>query len=353
MTGTWSVTWHGLRTVAWLELRQRVRSSRWLVVLLVWVAVIGLFTWLTDLAVDPRPVPDGAAVAQDPSGGVMFSVVAFLVLSLGLLVAPALSATAINGDRASGTLATLQVTLLSPAEIALGKLLAAWTVSLVFLATAAPFVLWAYLAGDTPFGRVVSTLLVVAVTFAVVCAVGLGWSALSARAATSAVMTYLSVAALCFGSVVLFGLTVPLVSQVEERRVLTPSFAASPENAECVEEVQEVSVMHTERTWWLLAPSPYVVVADAAPAPDLGEDVLAFDPLTTIRDGVRSAKDGPPEVYDWCGQLTIEDAAARDTAPVWPWGLAVNAFLGSAATVLAVRRLRTPIRTLPRGTRVA
>ena len=32
--GTWRVTWHGVRTVATLELRQRVRSTRWKICLL-------------------------------------------------------------------------------------------------------------------------------------------------------------------------------------------------------------------------------------------------------------------------------------------------------------------------------
>jgi len=41
-------------------------------------------------------------------------------------VTPALTAQSINGDRERGTLATLQVTRLRPADIALGKLAAGW-----------------------------------------------------------------------------------------------------------------------------------------------------------------------------------------------------------------------------------
>jgi ABC-type transport system involved in multi-copper enzyme maturation permease subunit len=356
VSGTWKVTGHGLATVARLELRQRVRSSRWLVVLAIWVAVIGFFTWLTDVAVDPAP--DAPAGVPDPSGGVMFSVVAFLVLSLGVLVAPALSATSINGDRAAGTLATVQVTLLSPAEIALGKLLAAWGTSLAFLVTAVPFIVWAYVAGGTPFGRVLTTLVLVAVTFAVVCAIGLGWSAVCARTGSSAVLTYLSVAGLCVGTVILFGLSVPVVSSVEQVRVLQPgAITASPATAaDCVQTAQEMSVTHTERTWWLLAASPYVVVADAAPAPDLPAGVSAFDPLSAIRDGVRSAKAGPPEVYDWCtpsGTAGPDGDRLADVGAAWPWGLGLNLLLGAAGALVSVRRLRTPMRSLPRGTRVA
>jgi len=41
------------------------------------------------------------------------------------------------------------------------------------------------------------------------------------------------------------------------------------------------------------------------------------------------------------------------STPIWPWGLAGNLLLGAGGVVVAVRRLRIPQRTLPRGTRVA
>ena len=44
---------------------------------------------------------------------------------------------------------------------------------------------------------------------------------------------------------------------------------------------------------------------------------------------------------------------ALDSAPVWPYGLAFLLVAGAGATALAGRRLRTPIRRLPNGTRIA
>ena len=46
-------------------------------------------------------------------GGLLYSLVIYFVLLLGVLVAPAMSGNAINGDRDSGTLATTQVTLIT------------------------------------------------------------------------------------------------------------------------------------------------------------------------------------------------------------------------------------------------
>ena len=126
--GAWRLTWHGVRTVAQLELRQRVRSTRWIVALVAWFVVVGGLTLLITIGLRS----DGSGLDRS-AGPLLFGAVTYLVLGLGLLVTPTLTSTAINGDRAAGTLATLQVTLLSPAEIALGKLLAAWAAACAFL----------------------------------------------------------------------------------------------------------------------------------------------------------------------------------------------------------------------------
>lgn len=364
----------GLGTVVRLELRQRVRSTRWLVALGVWVAVIALVTVLVGLTFASEQL-----VGEEPTGEgpLVFSIIVFLVLSMGLLVSPALAATSVNGDRAAGTLAPLQVTLLSPLEIALGKLVAAWVASLVLLAAAVPFLVWAYAQGDVSAGAVVSTLVLTALTLAVVCAIGLGWSAVCARSAASAVLTYVSVAALCFLSPLVFGFSAPLTLTEDRVTVREQDYSGvtqefddqgnlvSPEPP-CEEVVRTEAVFHTERTWWLLAVSPYVVVADAAPRPpvDPRTGTASFDPLSGIREGVRTARLGPqPEDYDYCyveqssAQLTAEEEARQErldgAGAVWPWGLGVDLLLGALGVGAAVRRLQVPYGALARGTRVA
>ena len=178
--GTWTLTWHGVRTVAALELRQRVRSSRWKVALLVWFAVVAAITLLAGgvlLFVD-----EGGTDTQS-RGVVLGAVVTVLVLGLGLLVTPTLTSTAVNGDRGAGTLATLQVTLLSPVEIALGKLLAAWASACAFLVVSLPFYVIALLMGGVPVWTLPRVLLLTALLLAAVCGIGLGWSARAAGTA--------------------------------------------------------------------------------------------------------------------------------------------------------------------------
>ncbi|WP_243759274.1 ABC transporter permease [Actinotalea soli] len=361
--GTWGLTWHGVRTVARLELRQRIRSTRWVISLVAFGLVVGAVTLLTWLVSDTEP--------GFGAGRTMFGFIVFFVLFLGLLVSPTLSATSINGDRAAGTLATLQVTLLSAAEIAVGKLLASWLASLAFLAVSAPFLLWALATGGTPAVAVVTTLVLLAVMLAVVCAIGLGFSALTTRTAGSSVLTYVAVASLSILTLVVFGLTLPLVSGEETQQVYREDWRAAEEAAlesggeyvpgPCEWFEEEVYVAHTERTWWLLAVNPFVIVADAMPgAPETdahGGYVGEGDPMSLIRYGVRQARLGPPETQDWCYQQPVTQGSGRAEldalSPAWPWGLGANLLLAVGGVVLAVRRLRIPQDRLPQGTRVA
>jgi ABC-type transport system involved in multi-copper enzyme maturation permease subunit len=364
--GSWSVTWHGVRTVATLELRQRVRSTRWYWSLGAFFVVVGAVTALTFVATSRL-----ADVTDPAVGRTMFGFIVFFVLFLGMVVSPTLAATSINGDRAAGTLATLQVTLLSPAEIVLGKLLASWVASLVFLAASVPFIIWAFAAGGTALVGLLTTLLLLALVLAVVCAIGLGFSALAARTAGSAVLTYAAVAGLTVVSLIAFGLSIPLVSGEERVQVYTEDWSrGEPEwDADgnminpppCVLREEDRYVVHSERTWWLLAVNPFVVVADALPPLREGDGYTSFDPMTGIRYGVRMARlGGAPQPLqecwssmDWREQERLERERADALPPVWPWGLVANLLLGAGGVALAVRRLSLPQSTLPKGVRVA
>ncbi|MFI2753672.1 ABC transporter permease [Cellulomonas sp. P22] len=352
--GTWHVTWHGVRTVATLELRQRVRSTRWILALVVWFVVVGGITLLTSGAIGFLTGSGGASIYRGP---LLFSAVVILVLGLGLLVTPTLSSTSVNGDRNAGTLATLQVTLLTPAEIVLGKLLASWTASLAFLGASVPFLGLALAMGGTPVLSFVVALLLLAALLACVCAIGLGFSALVSRTAGSTVLTFLTVAAVTIIAPILFVLTLPSISSDAEIRVWTAQVSNGEHVGSCHWETTTESVVHTERTWWLLGANPFVVVADGAGV--AASDTEINEPLGGIRAGVRELRAGPATEQDRCWSASGQDASSPvaerdlDRSPVWPWGLGINVLLGAAGVVTAVRRLRVPQQTLARGTRVA
>ncbi|TPX00810.1 ABC transporter permease, partial [Schumannella luteola] len=151
---------------------------------------------------------------SDAPGAVLYSVIVYFVLLLGTLVTPALSGNAINGDRENGTLATTQVTLVSTAQLVLGKLLAAWITALGFLVAGLPFLLFALVIGGASVDTAIVSILVLALELGVVAAIGVGLSGLIRRPLFSVVATYLVVALLSVGTLIAFTLG-GLVNQQE------------------------------------------------------------------------------------------------------------------------------------------
>lgn len=383
-----------LWTVARLELVQRIRTSRWPIVLGAWFVIIALVTFASWRAVRE---------ADFASGPSLYDVTTFFVLMLGMLVVPSLTATTVNGDREHGVLATLQTTLVTSWELVLGKLLASWLVSMCFLGTALPFLAWAWVEGGLSAGRILLSLLVLVLVMAVVAAVGLMFSTLTARPVASAVLTYLSLATLVFGTLIAFLLGAVLLTDQVTVKVngIPESYWAAqagpppgesgpvvpgdgvtpaprdeprpPTEADCEVFDRRQDISRTDRLWPLLAMNPFVVVADAAPSrlADNGTFNGGFTPMRWISDGSRDAKAGPPdstEVQDECSfyvamgpDLGSADEDAREAAErerrdanaVWPWGLAFLVALGLVSVVVAERRVRTPLRRLPSGTRIA
>lgn len=354
------LTWEGVRTVAGLELRQRIRTSRWVVVLSVWAVVIYGVALLSWLATSGMTEPDASSPALTATRSVvLYSVTVFFVLGLSMLVVPSLTASSVNGDREHGVLATLQITLLSPWEIILGKLLASWVLAGVFLAVGVPVMVFSLIVGGIGFGTLLAALGCLAVVIASICAIGLMFSTLTARPVTSVVLTYLTVGFLVFGTLILAAVISPLLIERVDRdvritRVDDGQGRLSPPDQQCVWVKQARDEVRTDKIWGLVAVNPFVVVADAAPGRSASRQ--AFEPLGGISDSVRSFRAGPAaqrldecwleQVRSWPG----EDTA--DTGPVWPYGLGVLAVAGIGATWLAVRRVRTPIRKLPKGIRI-
>lgn len=409
---TWSLSWHGLRTVIELELKQRVRSRRWIIALIGWFLIIGSITALVMWAINEQygryEIDYQSSI--DPAGPIAFGVITFFVLGMSLVIAPAFTATSINGDRAAGTLATLQATRLSALEIAAGKLVAAWCAAAVFLVVALPFLAWAVVLGEISWRHVLVCFLLVFIEVAVVSAIGLGWSALIGRAAGSTVMSYLTVVVLTALTPMVFGLLTMVTIQEQQVRVWGLSMAdqaawqreidqywndnpdgdgsdaPAPPIGKCTWTTRSESVTRTDLVWWTLLPNPFVVVADAAPLPGEGEkltDVAYRSPLTMVSYGVRMARLEPASEVDECVQLywygpyqveELPDGTSKVTTqsgtpvnvdspvkprtisvedPIWPWGLASNVILGALFFWVAVRRLAVPYGSLPRGTRVA
>lgn len=359
----------GIRDVVVLEMKQRLRSRGWYIMLGIWFLLIALVSWLTWASWNAsqeymQPVPD--SVMREPSGpgSMIFEVVLAFVLLFGLLVAPALSANAVNGDRAGGTLAILQITLLTPGQILWGKFFAAWLAALAFLVTSTPFLVFGVMQGEMTPGHVLVSLLMLAVELAVVCGVGVGISALAGRPLFSIVVTYLTVAGLVVGTLIAFGLGVQLTQGTVlasnaqysylERTAPVPGPNGQPDYT-CEGPLEERVVYRTERVAWVLAMNPYVVVADAIPYPDRNVQGMNYSypgMIESISQGSRSAIAGPDQTYP-CANGVPHPQYLSQTTPLWPLGLGLQLVLTGLLMWLGWRSLRTPAHRLARGTRIA
>jgi ABC-type transport system involved in multi-copper enzyme maturation permease subunit len=314
------MTARGVLLVAGQEFRVRLRTGRWRWLLGAWVATVALFTLLLTLALDGT---------QDPHGVPLFGGLMLFVLGLVLVVTPSLTAQSINGDRERGTLAALQVTRLSASEIALGKLLASWGVGLGALALTLPFVGWAMAEGGVTVGQVAVVLIVVSLLIGVVCAVSQALSALLARSITSALLSYVTVFALTVGTMIAFVFAGVLAGDGNGRS-------------------------RPDRVWWILAPNPFVVLADATPRlPPVygykGDYVpQPADPLGEIGRAARDLRRPPNDYPDYSSH--VDDP---DPAPLWPYGLGFDLLLGAGAVAVTIQRLRTPVRRMAKGVRIA
>lgn len=353
----------GVVTVARQEFTLRIRAGRWRWLLAVWFVLVSVFTVLVHLSV--RASFEGAT----NKGVVVYGALVLFVLGLALLVVPSLTGQSVNGDRERGTLATLQVTRLTSLEIAVGKLVAAWGTSLAFLALALPAVVYSVALGGIPLSRLLVVSVVVALLLGVVAAVGLCLSSLLSRSTTSGVLSYLAVFALTVGTLIMFGIGAALSTEHYTETSVCPTREQLQEQgfppeeldravADCQVSSYDGTRARTDHVWWLLAPNPFVIVADAAPqlpketaaerrarvaAEQAGryeQDLRNSDPLGAIGRGVRDLRKPP-------GQ------DGGDRKPVWPFGLAFDVLVGAGAVWVTSRRLHAPSRVLPKGQRVA
>ncbi len=341
----------GILTVAQLEFRLRIRAGRWRWLVGAWFLALAGITWLVRNAARQPNLVGPEATGEKTLGAVMFGVVVLVVLALALLVAPALAAQSVNGDRERGTLATLQVTRLRASEIALGKLAASWGTALVFLALTLPLALWCYAEGGLSLVRVAGVYLVTALLLGVVCAISLGLSALLARSTTSGVLAYLTVFALSAGTAILFA----LVTETTQQQVTAISRSCDERGGNCVDTAYDT-------TWWLVAPNPFAVLADSAPAGpvnrirlpngDVMEEPASVDVLGGLSRELHKIRARPAAQQNEFGtSYGVPDGVTG--GPVWPLGLGIDLALAVGALWVATVRLRTPTARLARGQRIA
>lgn len=362
-TGTLRLRGRGLWLVASLELKQRLRSRAWVVALAVWMIVL--------LGVGALGLAPVLLTAQydgvEQVSSMIFSAQIVFVMFAMLLVVPALSAGAINGDRSAGTLATLQASLLSPAEIVLGKLLAGWSTGLAFLVLALPSLVPIALLGHVDPLYMLRLLAVIVVLTACVTALGLGLSALTRRTLSSVVLAYVLVIGVTVVLPVAWGVSGLVITDEKEVTVYSTRYTAdgdleADEPMTCEVRRETRQIPRLDLTMPLMWGNPVVLLAETAPTVTADrwrtEQDEGLDLLGALKLGMRTAAHPlAPSNFNECW---IEDRGypahlddGSDGAPLWPMGLGLWAIVGVAAVTLAIRRVAVPVRHLGRGERIA
>lgn len=356
-----------LWTLVRLELHQRVRSVAWYVLLGVFGLLLIGATFLSFMAFG----------GEERWGPGVYSTVVYITLLLVLLVSPTLSGNSINGDRDAATLASVQVTLATTAEILFGKFIAAWITGLAFVVVAAPFLAISATSGDVHPATALVSLLVLIVEAGIVAAIGVALSGIMSRPLFSVATTYLVVAALAVGTAIAFGLVGSAVTS--EVTVTSRDYVSDtqgepqcvddegpcwddPERMVCGEPTTYTyRVGRYDTVWWLLSANPFVILTDATPV-QFDRDGNVNDLFGQFKVGIRYAQMPPDleESWDACAPYaeqpedyqTPEELLA-ETIPSWFVGLGLQIVLAVGLMWGAWARTRTPARALPQGTRIA
>ena len=349
----------GVGVIFSLEMRQRLRGVAWYVLLGVFFGILFLITVVTSIVVFGA----GDTNANRHVGGPLYSLVIYFVLLLGVLVAPAMSGNAINGDRDAGTLATTQVTLITTWQLVLGKFLAAWVTALGFLAVSLPFLIYGAVVGGPNIVTITVSLLVLILELGVVAAIGVGLSGLINRPLFSVVVTYLAVAALTLGTLIAFVLG---GFAVQSKTVTYYYDNIHQKSQTCTGlETYRESVPRFDLDWGLLVPNPFVVISDAIPTTydTNGNPDDLFGQFKLVERGAQQSpfRNSSPAAAcrDDLSYTSDSSTGAKPstlistTAPSWAIGLGIQLVLAVAALCGAWARTRTPARRLSKGSRIA
>ncbi|WP_062298950.1 ABC transporter permease [Demequina maris] len=383
----WLPTPRGVWLVTGIELRRRRPTVKgWIFYGLLVAVILGLGILV-------------AMVSPEGLTSIPLEMVLVLVLGAGMLIAPSLAATSINGDSSEGVLAPLQMTRLTAGDLALGKLLSSWLIAFFVLLTIAPLMVYAFVRsgwhGDE-LAIVLAAILLVVLTST---AIGLAWSSLAARAVASVSLAHLTTGFLLLGTLLTFVFTQPLVSETvtdssryvdyealtDEQRAAYDSWDWSevdPATLPCTTDTDpwEYGVAHTERTAWIVLANPVVMIGEMSPIVSYEtweEDGRAAPGLfAEMHASVSGWRIGPSEAdlagqqWDECAMLVADvngedyyggsggdweaEQEERSTYDRAPWiGLGVQGVLLLGSIWIVVARLRVPYKKLRQGSRVA
>lgn len=323
------------------ELTERMRGPRAMIMLSAYLAVLGIILVLvyrskSSFGNDPF---GGSPVTQIASTGQgLFEWTLFFTLLLVLFLVPGFTAGSVAGERERQTLLPMQVTMLRPLSIVLGKIGASVVFTLLLVVATLPLLTVAYLIGGVTLTDIAKGLGLVLFTALGLAAISVACSTFMKRVQTATVLAYGIVLVLAGATFAAF----IVARQIDESRGFD---TADPPQS-------------------IMAPNPIAGLASLVGDPPnpfgefgfgpFGYQTGADAPLTGIRDLLVPdvffddiAFEAPAIEFDGFGR-PVEPRGGfpgDDGVPLWLQNLAVTGGLAAVAVVASARRLRTPAKT--------
>ena len=176
------------------ELRGRMRGRRAFVLLSIYLGVISLLVGIVYIFIASESSygywdPD----IRQTAGKAIFSTVVLLELSLISFIGPALTSSAITGERERDTFDLLRTTLLSARSLVFGKLGTSAIYLCLLILTALPIQSLAFFLGGVGFGELILSNFLLVVNAFFFCALGLFFSSFVRRTTVATVASYATI----------------------------------------------------------------------------------------------------------------------------------------------------------------
>jgi len=327
MTKLFSLKIASINPVLDRELRQRSRSSRSMVVLTLFLGALIGVAYLSFLAASETSQYSSNPLAHltQTVGRTVFETVLLVELLILMLIIPAFSAGAVTSERDRQTLIPLQVTLVGPIGIFMGKVAASAGFVLLMMIASAPVLAVPFILGGLSLSTIVASLAALLLIGVLLASIGVACSCIFRKTQTATLAAYASVLALVLGSL----FATAALALIDSSRG-TDRIEIRP---------------------WPLYFNPILAVADVAG----GTEGRTVGPLGGASEAFLTARlEGGPDVVFQNGQAfnrrTGQVIDAEDSwqwLPVWARSLGAITMFALVLSTWAVRRLKAPYREIP------
>lgn len=315
------------------EMVERMRGGRTFLILTIYLALLSAVLFFSYQVGRENDDPTQAALL----GRGIFEYLLFFMLLLVLFIAPGTAASAIAGERERQTLVPLQVTLMSPQRIILGKIYAAVAFLLLLVVATLPLLSVSYLIGGVTMGEVVGGVLAVLFVGLAVGCLSAAISTFTRRVQGATVLSYAVVLVLLLGTLAVWGAAVMFDNSRGIDAANPPSWLLLPNPVATISGVVGDGVDDGSMS------SPFDWIEDQIIESRFGDETLVDrgDAAVAIGPGGQFIDDGGG---GFGGGLGDEDKAEIPGSFLWG-SLGLLTALAALAVGLGARRLRTPAQT--------